>query len=303
MASQFNNPTSCQWTTQGAAFRHFATYEGRTQSQRHIKPLHWYVACRLVLEGGFRPSEIQPRPPFDIHARRTNDLQFAGASARGSEATILGGLKTKNVDVVVSKPGIGPVLAVSCKGITGAFRNLTNRMEEMIGECTNLHITYPALVLGYLFLVRGNPETPHDERLAQRLQQNDIALSAGGKPTQSIARYHAALGRLSGRRGIRDEVSAYEAAALVVVKPAGASAGEIVPVTFPNSESELGVDTLFQTLYQRYDERFVYSAPELSPVTKRLIWSSVPDITELHASAELGYRVRLDHATGGGQFY
>ena len=62
MASQFNKPTSCQWTTQSEAFRHFATYEGRTQSQRHIKPLHWYVACRLVLEGGFRPSEIQPRP-------------------------------------------------------------------------------------------------------------------------------------------------------------------------------------------------------------------------------------------------
>lgn len=41
---------------------------------------------------------------------------------------MLGGLKT-NVDVVVNKPGLDPVLAVSCKGMTGAFRNLTNRME------------------------------------------------------------------------------------------------------------------------------------------------------------------------------
>ena len=40
--------------------------------------------------------------------------------------------------------------------MTGAFRNLTNRMEETIGECTNLHITYPALVFGYLFLIRAN---------------------------------------------------------------------------------------------------------------------------------------------------
>lgn len=43
-----------------------------------------------------------------------------------SEATVLGGLKTKNVDIVVTKDGIGPVLAVSCKGMTGAVRNLTN---------------------------------------------------------------------------------------------------------------------------------------------------------------------------------
>ena len=33
------------------AFRHFAEFEGRTQSQAHIKPLHEYVTCRLVLEG------------------------------------------------------------------------------------------------------------------------------------------------------------------------------------------------------------------------------------------------------------
>lgn len=71
--------------------------------------------------------------------------------AGGGERTVLGGLKTKNVDVVVTREGIGPVLAVSCK-----LRNLTNRMEETIGECTNLHITYPALVLGYLVLLRAN---------------------------------------------------------------------------------------------------------------------------------------------------
>lgn len=42
------------------AFRHFAEFQGKTQSQLHIKPLHEYVTCRLVLEGGFSPSEISP---------------------------------------------------------------------------------------------------------------------------------------------------------------------------------------------------------------------------------------------------
>ena len=60
---------------------------------------------------------------------------------------------------MINKDGLGPVLAVSCKGMTGAFRNLTNRMEETIGECTNLHITYPALVFGYLFVIRANKRT------------------------------------------------------------------------------------------------------------------------------------------------
>ena len=94
-------------------------------------------------------------------------LRYDPALGAGGERTVLGGLKTKNVDVVVTREGIGPVLAVSCKGVTGAFRNLTNRMEETIGECTNLHITYPALVLGYLVLLRaiGKPKRPSTTRL------------------------------------------------------------------------------------------------------------------------------------------
>ncbi|HXE52411.1 MAG TPA: hypothetical protein VN541_05315, partial [Tepidisphaeraceae bacterium] len=37
-----------------------------TQSARHIKPLHWHITSRLVIEGGFRPEEITPRPPFIV---------------------------------------------------------------------------------------------------------------------------------------------------------------------------------------------------------------------------------------------
>lgn len=293
-AARSTMPIQCRWTTQSEAFQHSATYAGPTQSQRHIKPLHWHVACRLVVESGFRPSELQPRPRFDIEKTGSSEFKLVSGAAGGSEATILGGLKTKSVDVVVSKPGTGPVRAVSCKGITGTFRNLTNRMKEVIGECTNLHIPYPALVLGYFFLVRGNPEIAPRAHLARELGPNDIALSAGGAPNPSIARYHAALGRISGRRGIRDEVSAYEAATLVVVDPTKDSAGEIIPTTFPDSESELGIGEFFQTLYQRYDERFVHAAPELSRRTRRLMWSSAPDAPG-SGESELGAGERLDH--------
>ena len=135
-----------------------------------------------MLEGGFHPDELKPRPPFTVTRRRGQHLIcFDPATATGGEATVLGGLKTKNVDVVVNKDGLGPVLAVSCKGMTGAFRNLTNRMEETIGECTNLHITYPALVSGYLFVIRANqvadPTVPgnasHGERPRPQFVAND----------------------------------------------------------------------------------------------------------------------------------
>lgn len=141
----------CRWIGQADALANFAGYAGKTESQAHIRGLHWYAACRLVLEGGFLPEDVTPRPPFRA-TRRTSGwhLDYDPSVADGGERTVLGGLKTKNVDVVAVKDGLGPVLAISCKGSIGAFRNLTNRMEEAVGECTNLHITYPAMVTGYL---------------------------------------------------------------------------------------------------------------------------------------------------------
>lgn len=61
---------------------------------------------------------------------------------------------------MVAINGIGPYIAVSMKGTLNAFRNLTNRMEEAVGDCTNLHITYPGLVYAFLTVLRANQEGP-----------------------------------------------------------------------------------------------------------------------------------------------
>ena len=281
MTSAEDERNVCQWVSQSQALGHFATYTGGVQSQEHIKPLHWYVACRLVLEGGFRPEEITPRPPFNYEKRRGQlVLIYDRGLGRGGEATVLGGLKTKNVDVVVAKEGLGPVLAVSCKGMTGAFRNLTNRMEETIGECTNLHIIYPALVFGYLFVIRANrlkeeaiaALAPEEAPPARQLAANDIAIRKGGEPVESIIRFHSALRELSGRRGIRNDVSRYEAVSLVMIDMLNERAGSVL-LDFPLSDSLLRFEHFFKTLYLRYDERYVYSAPNLKKVTNRLEWS------------------------------
>lgn len=176
------------------AFRHFAQFEGRTQTQRHIKPLHEYVTCRLVLEGGFHPDELSPRPPLRVTERRSRyTLAYDPGASSTTEATILGGLKTKDVDIVASKEGIGPVLAVSCKGMTGAVRNLTNRLEETIGECTNIHIAYPTLVFGYLFFdprpSRGRCPTH------RRRRRPSWQTSRGGDPLPPSAKCHDGTSR------------------------------------------------------------------------------------------------------------
>lgn len=75
--------------------------------------------------------------------------------AYNSGATVCGRLKTKDIDVVVAKEGIGRCLAVSMKGSLSAFRNLTNRLEDTVGD-SKIHVAYPALVYGLMRVFRAN---------------------------------------------------------------------------------------------------------------------------------------------------
>jgi hypothetical protein len=290
---------TCQWVSQSGAFTEFATFAGKTESAAHIKPLHWYVACRLVIEGGFHPDDIVPRPPFAVKKSKGEwHLSYDPGLATGGEQTVLGGLKTKNVDVVVSKRSIGPVLAVSCKGVTGAFRNLTNRMEETVGECTNLHITYPALVFGFLVAIRANrvlekaarKAAKESDPPAKQLAANDIAILQGGEPVEGIIRFHAALRELTNRRGIRNDVSRYEAISLAMIDMTDSKAGAVL-ADFPPEGSPLRIENFFASLYLRYDERYVFSAPKLESITRRLEWSRTSDLFERSTPAASTYPV------------
>lgn len=297
----------CKWLDQQTALRIFATFDEATQSQRHIKPLHHYVACRLVLEGGFLPEEITPRPPFRAQKRKGEWLlSYDETLAGGGEQTLLGGLKTKNVDVVILKDGLGPVMSVSCKGAIGAFRNLTNRMEEAVGDCTNLHITYPAMVTGYLFVMRAHRQdtliaasatTPAAAPSSGRvIAQNDIAIQKSGEPVETIVRFQNALRELTNRSGVRDDVSRYEAVCLALVDP-DINAGQVLD-TFPKADSPLRLERFFETLYMRYDERYVYSAPELKSVTRRREWSPSSPLFDPKIAASLpvksfGFEARI----------
>lgn len=271
----------CRWTSLPAALAAFAEFAGGTQSMRHILPLHWYVACRLVVEGGFDPDDIIPRPPFRIERRRRAApvLHFDPALGGTGEGTVMGGLKTKHVDVLVTLERIGPVMAVSCKGVTGAFRNLGNRLEEMVGECTNLHMTHPALVMGQIVFLRGNrqggtAQTPF-EVYADPWQRGggDIAILPDGSVASPVRRFHDALRDLGLRQGLHDQPGRCEALALALVGMDGRERG-LLSDLFPDAHSGLAVGDLFAALYNRYDERFVRRSPELQRLTARNSWDA-----------------------------
>lgn len=85
----------CQWINLGDACAAFVNAESGVQGSHHIRPLHWYVACRLVIEGGFLPHEIKPHTPFRVEDGRGGPrLIYDESVANNSEATVFGGLKT-----------------------------------------------------------------------------------------------------------------------------------------------------------------------------------------------------------------
>ena len=222
-------------------------------------------------------------------------LTHAPDHGGGGELTVLGGLKTKDVDVVVSKPGIGPCVAVSIKGTLNAFRNLTNRMEEAVGDCTNLHISYPNLVYGFLHVIRANlegrlaPEAAHFLKpdAAGNVKANDVAVRADGSVSETIVRYHDVLPGLAGRAGVRNDVSRYEALALALVDPAA----RLPRTDWPEVGSPFRIENFMGAVYQAYDRRYVYPAPKLAGRTARLTWRA--DSPALEEPVALEFEPRL----------
>ena len=243
---------------------------------------------RLVIEGGFFPNEISPRPPLRVEISGTGSraqyrLIYDESCSQPGEQTVFGGLKTKDVDVVVSKPNLGPCLAVSVKGTFNAFRNLTNRMEEAAGDCTNLHITYPALVYGFLHVLRAN-------RASDVSNRNDVAIEDDGHIVDAIRRYHDVMVRLTNRADVRNDVGRYEAVAIALVHPSGEQKAEVIG-EFPLAESPLAFERFFDLLFRQYDLRFVYAAPALKKYTARVEWAADSPIIPVAEAA--GFRPRL----------
>jgi hypothetical protein len=255
-----------------------------TQSGEHIKPINAYCATRLVIEGGLPPDWVNPRPP--LSSSRLNNavhrLRHAPEAANKSETRVLGGIKYKNVDVVAVAPGLGPALGISAKSTGNAFRNLTNRMEEALGECTNVHLMYPGFVFGFLHLIKfsresdvGNPQ--------------DASFDEKNEPLPAIKRYHEVLAALAGRSNLTDPGMRYESVGLLVYQCF--EAGAKVWSKYPPPASPVHFSRFFQRLYDLYDLRFGYPDPDGPNIRKE--WSSTENIPRSPFDAKLGFPWQL----------
>jgi len=248
-----------------------ACVEGTTQSQAHIKPLHRHFAMRLVIEGGFFPDEITPCPPF-THERRKKEnlLLWNEAIGSKSERTVIGGVKTKQIDIVVTKPSLGPVMALSFKATQNAFRNLTNRMEEAIGDCTNIHLRYPSLVYGFYHAIVTNRSTQIGLHRFVR-SKNDLSVGNDGLIVSQVLRYIRAIEALSDRSSQWADPSGYEAIAVHMVESDPSIVGQSFAWT-AEAQSRLNREQFLEKLLRIYDFRYPFMAGSM-PETRRVEWS------------------------------
>ena len=158
-------------------------------------------------------------------------------------------------------PGIGPALGISAKSTGNAFRNLTNRMEEALGDCANIHMMYPGFVFGFLHFIRLASLT--------QFAPADASFDASGQPLEKLIRYHDVLVSLAGRTTITDPAMRYESVALVVYQCTEGRA-TIWP-DYPPRSSPVHYANFFQRLYDIYDLRFAY--PDASGRSRRKSWT------------------------------
>lgn len=114
-----------------------------------------------------------------------------------------------------------------------------------------------------------------------------------GVPVEALVRFHAAMVEMTGRLGVRDDLSRYEAVGMALVDTQQGSLGQLVE-EFPPSDSRINFDGFFDTLYQRYDERYVVGAPRLQIRTRRLVWDAdSPALLDWPGVSDLDYEIRV----------
>lgn len=275
-----------------------ACVEGTTQSQAHIKPLHRHFAMRLVIEGGFLPHEVTPCPPFAYEKRKKEHvLVWSAECGSKSERTVIGGVKTKQIDVVVTKPSLGPVMALSFKATQNAFRNLTNRMEEAVGDCTNIHLRYPSLVYGFYHAIVANRGSQMGLHKFVR-SKNDVSIGDDNQIVPQILRYIRAIEALSDRSSQWADPSAYEAIAVHLVESEPSILGQPFHWLSEGAHT-LSRERFLEKLMFIYDFRYPFMA-ESMPETRRVEWSPqsplfkhLQDATGKGLGQALGYSPRL----------
>jgi hypothetical protein len=179
---------------------------------------------------------------------------------------------------------MGPAVGISAKSTGNAFRNLTNRMEEALGDCANIHMMYPGFVFGFLHFIKF--ATPEEA------PPPDVSFDKDGRPLEKIVRYHDVLVSLAGRTTITDPAMRYESVGLIVYRCHGSQA--TVWPDYPPPESPVHYAQFFDRLYRIYDLRYAY--PDSSNKSRRKTWTTkgFDSAVELDTETGFSWKCRTD---------
>lgn len=119
----------------------------------------------------------------------------------------------------------------------------------------------------------------------------DVVVGDDGLPVDGVLRFHQALSAMTGRLGLRNDVSRYESISLALIEMSPLPGA--LYADFPPAESPVHFDRFFESMYRRYDERYVVSAPQLVQTTRRLTWALDSPAVRAAPFRNLDYRVRL----------
>lgn len=136
------------------------------RNQAFIKQLHSYVGTQL-------------------ETRLTRFAVRRGIEVR-SEATILGSMNPKKVDVAVIDPDNGPLVVIGVRSqMSSVGKNVLTYYEGIVGECISLQQRIPMSTHGYIYL-------------------HPLVSIKVGKETESIdhARYAKMYAAVTGRSGV-----------------------------------------------------------------------------------------------------
>jgi len=113
----------------------------------------------------------------------------------------------------------------------------------------------------------------------QDIRPNDVSIEDGECVTDAVQRYHDVLVGLTGRELVRNEISKYEAIALLMADRTAGTGCSFAG--FPGPGSPTRFSDFFPRIYRVYDRRFPYVAASMKQV-ERVAWDEAsPAFTEL----------------------
>jgi len=155
------------------------------------------------------------------------------------EAKMYGAHKPKLVDVGVTHPEAGPLIAICVRSqMSSIDKNFINYYEGIIGDVISLHEKYPALVAGQIYML-PKATIITDERGRRRHEPHDL------RKKEKLFKL------ITNRKDRSDRIDKYEHLAFLAVDFAK-DPPEILDIP---KDPDLRIETFYDKLLETYNER------------------------------------------------